>query len=187
MKWEKAYAISASGMPKTDQSRSRMIFEQMGDAAIRTGGAKPGVLDAHPVAGNARGLLQGAQITKNTLKHRPEFVEACIKRHLSVLPDSVKLVVVLGATTDYVEYVMDIMGGIPEFPDRNCSYACRVGTTPVIHVPHPSGGNSGSVAVFAGERLPTTDSEKNIPELPLPSDSHTGLDGIRLQAKRFTD
>jgi hypothetical protein len=110
--------------------------------------------------------MQGSQITKNTLKRRPGFVEACITRHLSELPDSIKLVVVLGATTDYVADVMEIMRGVPEFPDEACSYAYRVGETPVVHVPHPSGGNSGSVAVFAGERPPSTksDSETNIPE-----------------------
>jgi hypothetical protein len=110
--------------------------------------------------------MQGFQITKNTLKQRPEFVRTCVKRHLSDLPESVKLVVVLGATTDYVANVMDVLGGVPDFPDQECSYVYRVGATPVIHVPHPSGGNSGSVDVFTGVRPPTTkgDSEKNIPE-----------------------
>jgi hypothetical protein len=121
---------------------------------------------AYAKPGSTEFVMQGSQITKNTLKYRPDFVRTCVQRHLSDLPESVKLVVVLGATMDYVVDVMEMLGGIAEFSDRDLSYAYRVGATPVIHVPHPSGGNSGSVDVFAGVRKPSTksDSEKNIPE-----------------------
>jgi hypothetical protein len=94
-------------------------------------------------AHSATCVMQGSLITKNTLKRRPEFMEACIKRHLSDLPNSVKLVVVLGATTDYVADVMEIMGGVPEFSRPKLLISYRVGATPLIHVPHPSGATVG--------------------------------------------
>lgn len=121
---------------------------------------------AYAKPGSTEFVMQGAQITKNTLKQRPEFVRTCIKHHLSDLPDSVKLAIVLGATTDYVADVMEMLGGVPNFPGEDCPYAYHVGATQVVHIPHPSGGNSGSVDVFAGVRPPTTEShsEKNIPE-----------------------
>jgi hypothetical protein len=108
----------------------------------------------------------GSSITQTTLKKRPRFVETCIKTHLTDVPESTKLIIMLGVTTGYVNDVRTILDGDPFFPEAACSYAYSAGRTPVIHIPHPSGGNNGAIAVFTKKRAPTTESwsEDNIPE-----------------------
>lgn len=106
----------------------------------------------------------GSAITARTLEKSPAFVRSCIERNLAPMPESVKLVVMLGATKTYVDEVRIALGGKPLFPGTAYAYLAR--GRPVIHVPHPSGGNNGAVAVFCGERAPSSKghSEKNIPE-----------------------
>lgn len=108
----------------------------------------------------------GGGITSTTLKKRPDFVRNCVKQHLGEIPRRVKLIVMLGVTMGYVVESKELLGGDPFFPGAACSYAYMSGQTPVIHVPHPSGGNNGAIAVFTKERAPTTlsNSEDNIPE-----------------------
>ncbi|WP_156414576.1 hypothetical protein [Ensifer sp. Root278] len=115
--------------------------------------------------GSDKFVGSGSSITARTIKLAPPFVKACAASHLSRLPRSVELVVMLGATADFVDEVRTMLGGDPLFDNVNRAYSYHLGGTPVVHVPHPSGGNNGAVAVFCGERGPSpdSDSEKNIP------------------------
>jgi hypothetical protein len=76
-------------------------------------------------------VATGSGITQATLKKRPRFVETCIKRHLTNIPESTRLIVMLGVTTSYVNDVMNILDGDPFFPEAACSYAYSAGRTPV--------------------------------------------------------
>lgn len=106
----------------------------------------------------------GGGITARTLELDPAFVGRCVSKHLVRLPASVRLVVMLGATTGFVDSVRKMLRGEPLVEKRPRSYAYLYAGKPILHVPHPSGGNNGAIAVFCGERQPTSESEKNIPE-----------------------
>ncbi|MDO9439629.1 MAG: hypothetical protein Q7T73_01940, partial [Beijerinckiaceae bacterium] len=73
----------------------------------------------------------GGGITSTTLKKRPDFVGNCVKQHLGEIPRSVKLIVMLGVTTGYVDESKKLLGGDPFFPRAACSYAYMAGQTPV--------------------------------------------------------
>jgi hypothetical protein len=104
-------------------------------------------------------------ILQVTISHRPGFVTTCIKRHLvDVLPSSVALVIVLGAGVRYVEGVRRLLGGRRLFESAAVSYAYMVNEVPVVHVPHPSNGNNGFVAVFTVERSPRGANERGMLE-----------------------
>lgn len=108
----------------------------------------------------------GGGITARTLELGAPFVETCADIHLRQLPRSVQLIVVLGATIGFVDGVRTLLRGEPLIEGCDTSYAYRYSGRPVVHIPHPSGGNNGAIAVFCGERPPSTksQSEKNIPE-----------------------
>lgn len=108
----------------------------------------------------------GGSITAKTVMLEPPFVRTCVNAHLSTVPSSVELIVLLGATTQFVDEVRSIFAGEPLLDNNERAYAYHRGDTPIVHVPHPSGGNNGAIAVFCGERGPSTisDSENNIPE-----------------------
>jgi tRNA (Thr-GGU) A37 N-methylase len=115
----------------------------------------------------SKGKYVGADgnILQVTISHRPGFVTTCIKRHLvDKLPTSVALVIVLGANVRYVEGVRGLVGGRRLFESAAVSYAYTVNETPFVHVPHPSGGNNGAVAVFTAERAPRGPNELGMVE-----------------------
>jgi hypothetical protein len=105
----------------------------------------------------------GGSITGRTLELRPHFVSQCASAHLAELPASVELIVALGITKGFVDGVRQILGKLGTVEDGEGPYAYRYSGRQVVHVPHPSGGNNGAVAVFCGERPPSTPSEKNVP------------------------
>jgi hypothetical protein len=105
----------------------------------------------------------GGSITGRTLELRPDFVGQCASAHLVELPASVELIVALGITKGFVQGVQQVLRKLGTIEPGEGPYAYRYAGRQVVHVPHPSGGNNGAVAVFCGERPPSTPSEKNVP------------------------
>ena len=94
-------------------------------------------------------------ILGRTLRSKPAFVSTCAKLHLrDALPSSVKLIVMLGANRTYVPEVMRVLDGKSLGVTSADLYAYRTPNSTVVHLPHPSGGNNGSIAAFCGDRPP---------------------------------
>lgn len=100
-------------------------------------------------------------IMAKTINSNPPFVSTCITTHLSNLPESVRLIVLLGVTIGYVRGVRNLLGGVQINPSEDYVYEAMERLC--IHVPHPAGGNNGAISVFCGVREPQTPSEANIP------------------------
>jgi hypothetical protein len=108
-------------------------------------------------------VFSGSGILERTVRSGQKFVVECVQRHLLPLPPSVRLVVMLSSSKEYIDACRDLFDG--EWVDPAAEYKCayRVKGIPFVHVPHPSGQAAGFRAVFNGKRGPT-DKEKGIPE-----------------------
>jgi hypothetical protein len=94
-------------------------------------------------------------ILGRTIAARPRFVSECAMTHLKGrIPDSVRLIVMLGANKTYVPNVMKLLGGRSFEGNAGISYAYSALGRTVVHVPHPSPSAKGYIRVFCGERDP---------------------------------
>jgi hypothetical protein len=108
-------------------------------------------------------VYSGSGILERTVRSGQTFVLACVERHLLSLPSSVRLVVMLSSSEDYIDACRDLFDGEWVDPDAGHKNAYRVKGIPFVHVPHPSGQAAGFRAVFNGKRG-ATDKERGIPE-----------------------
>jgi hypothetical protein len=108
-------------------------------------------------------VYSGSGILERTVRSGQKFVVACVERHLLPLPSSVRLVVMLSSSEDYIDACRGLFDGEWFDPDAGHKYAYRVKGILFVHVPHPSGQAAGFRAVFNGKRGPTG-KEKGIPE-----------------------
>ncbi|MCA0872756.1 hypothetical protein LCL97_18135 [Seohaeicola saemankumensis] len=96
----------------------------------------------------------GDGILSCTLTETPPFVDECIDRYVLQMPNSVRLVIMLGADIKYVEACRRKLGGCSLGQRNETPYAYTKNGRVFIHVPHPSGQAGGFRAVFNAKRSP---------------------------------
>lgn len=109
-------------------------------------------------------VFSGQGILEHTIRSEQSFVLECVRQHLMPLPTSVRLVVMLGSSKDYIEACRDILGGEWSEPTAKHRYVYRANEAPFVHVPHPSGQAGGFRAVFNCKRMPTSSKEDGMPD-----------------------
>ncbi|WP_300010932.1 hypothetical protein [Pseudonocardia sp.] len=91
----------------------------------------------------------GGNVIGQTIAAAPAFVTECVARHLKAgLPESVKLVVMLGSAKENVRNIMMVLDGKPFNSGPAIHYAYRALGRTVVHLPHPAGGNRDSIKAF---------------------------------------
>lgn len=91
----------------------------------------------------------GGNVIGQTVAAEPAFVPTCIDRHLKTgLPESVKLVALLGSAGPNVSKIMQAFDGQPSHPKTKIAYAYRAFKRTVVHLPHPAGGNRDAINAF---------------------------------------
>ena len=113
------------------------------------------------ILNHGKWVSTSGNIMAKTINSNLPFVSKCITTHLSNLPDSVRIIVLLGVTIGYVRGVRALLDGALFSPSEEYVYEA-LGRL-CVHVPHPAGGNNGAISVFCGIRNPRTPSEANIP------------------------
>ncbi|QJY45550.1 hypothetical protein [Pseudonocardia broussonetiae] len=93
----------------------------------------------------------GSRILSRTVSARPRFLRECVNRHLrDALPQSVELIILLGAEVGYVREMREFLAS--EVMPPKIEYVYQALGRTVVHLPHPSGEASGFVKVFCGEK-----------------------------------
>jgi hypothetical protein len=100
-------------------------------------------------------ISTGGDVIGRTIAAEPPFVTKYVAHHLkSGLPASVKLVVLLGSAKKNVVKIMGVLDGWPLDPSVEIAYAYGALGRTVVHVPHPAGGNRGSINAFCDGMSP---------------------------------
>lgn len=82
------------------------------------------------------------------------FVINCAERHLAVLPDRTKVVLLLGNTGSYIRAMANVLDRVRGRVELVNPVAYRSGGVLFVHLAHPSKGNGHFGAYMRGEGLP---------------------------------